>query len=782
MQGRRRLRRPGTVVAGAAIAVVTVAGATACAVTPPGPGPGTPTVHVSVTLGYDCVFPLIGTQPLGVKIDADAPTEVETGVAMQPVAVDAVATVSTRAGVGLRSIGATTLGGTARADARVTAPNLDQPAAVDMDVAAAPIPATPGTFDVHATGATPQVTFTQQNVGTGTLTVGGLLLTMTPRDANGNPTGLGTFESECTLQPGQSTGLHTFRITRGGPLAYDAAGESFVKASNGTVPLAGHVDATLDRATGRFTADLALEPTEGQFTILGFFPVTAQVQFEPVGPTTGTLVDGRLTSRTELVVKVPSVLAFGFLPAGGGPDCRTATPAVVDLATPAGERFDPATGGNLSGTFTLPPLADCGAFNDLISQLTAGPGNTIDLALTPSAPAAAAAATSAPPADPVTGAPVEAAATSDPGFYVPPDPLPAGAPGDVIRARRSPAGPPSARAMADAWQVMYRSTDVAGQPNAVTGTVLVPKGHDPATVPLVGFGPGTHGPAFRCAASLQIEAGGFYEQSAVNDMLRRGYAVAVPDYEGYHPDPATTYMVGPSQGHALIDAVRAAQRLPEAGLADDAKVVFRGYSQGGGSAMWAGELEPTYAPELNLVGVAGGGVPADLLQVGAPLEGADAFGFFLYTIFGFDNAYADISLEASLTDTGRAELARMKDEVCALDLILDYQRRSIFDFVTTAPFDATWIAHLGESRLGTRPIQVPVFQYHEAQDGLVAFPQAQALRDAYCAQGVPLTWQTLDTQGATGLVRHINGVYRGNAAVDEFVAARFAGQPATSTC
>ena len=92
-------------------------------------------------------------------------------------------------------------------------------------------------------------------------------------------------------------------------------------------------------------------------------------------------------------------------------------------------------------------------------------------------------------------------------FFVPPDVLPAGAPGDVIRARASAAGPPSARALADAWQVMYLSTSATGAPVAVTGTVLVPRGVDRAGAPVIGLAPGTHGPALRCAPSSMIAMG-----------------------------------------------------------------------------------------------------------------------------------------------------------------------------------------------------------------------------------------------------------------------------------
>jgi hypothetical protein len=355
-------------------------------------------------------------------------------------------------------------------------------------------------------------------------------------------------------------------------------------------------------------------------------------------------------------------------------------------------------------------------------------------------------------------------------------------PGDVIRSRPSLAGPSSARALADAWQVMYLSTGATGAPDAVTGTILVPKGHDPATLPIVGFGPGTSGPAARCAPSLMIDGGGFYEQPALDDMLRQGYAVAVTDYEGYHPHPATTYMTGQSMGHALVDVVRAASRLPGVGLSASAPVVFRGYSQGGGAAMWAGQMQPAYAPELDLVGVVGGGVPANLAAVGVPLDGADGFGFFLYALVGLEHAYPDVGFASHLNDAGRAEVAHMESDMCVLDLILELKGKHIADYTSTSPFTPELLARITENVLGGQPIPVPVFQYHEVQDGLVALSQAETLRDTYCSLGVPLTWKAYDTAGATGLIRHINLVARATPDVDAFIHARLAHTPAPTTC
>jgi len=410
------MRRRGRITLAAAI--VTVIGLGACSSTTLAGSGDTSEDDVgaaalaSLTLNYSCVFPLIGAQPLSVEISSDIPTEVTPGVPTGAFEIDAISTVNDAARVGLRTVGATTLEGTVKADAHLAAPSLDLPLVVDMAIPQAPIPATAGAFTVNADGATPSLTFTAQNAGTGTITVGDLVLTMTPRDANGNPTGLGTFDADCTAAPGQDQVLHTFTITGGSgttttsvpgsttsttlpstttttvpqPLefAFDLTGSSFIQAANGTTPLTGGIVAQFDLATGTHTSELTLAPTTGSFTILGILPVTASIEFVQAGPTTGSLVDGRLTSRSEMFVRLTNVLAFGYLPIGGGPTCQTTTPAVVDLATPAGELFDPLAGGNLEGTYTLPGLAagSCGFLGDLISLFTAGPNNTIDLALT----------------------------------------------------------------------------------------------------------------------------------------------------------------------------------------------------------------------------------------------------------------------------------------------------------------------------------------------------------------------------------------------------------------
>lgn len=383
--------------------------------------------------------------------------------------------------------------------------------------------------------------------------------------------------------------------------------------------------------------------------------------------------------------------------------------------------------------------------------------STVALASTPSAAAGPA------PADP---------GPTDDSFYTPPSPLPAGAPGDVIRWRPSPA--PQFPGMVNSWQVMYLSADEDGAPNAVTGTILVPKNANPATAPIVSFAAGTHGGAFRCAPSSMLAVGANYERPAILEMIKSGYSVVMTDYAGYHVNPKTTYITGLSEGRAVIDMVRAGQKLPAAKLSTTAPVFFRGYSQGGGAALWAAQLHPEYGQDVKLAGVVAGGVPGDLILVTFGLDGSRGFGFLLYSLVGLNNAYPEIKLGDYLNEAGRAAVADVQNESCTLELLQKYKNKSLDDYTVEPPFDAL-VTAAGKNKLGTMPIKVPVFQYHGSSDDIVAFGQADTLHKTYCKAGVNLTWKAYPTD-------HITGILMGNNDAMTFIKDRVAGTPATPAC
>ncbi len=260
-------------------------------------------------------------------------------------------------------------------------------------------------------------------------------------------------------------------------------------------------------------------------------------------------------------------------------------------------------------------------------------------------------------------------------------------------------------------------------------------------------------------------------------MLSAGYAVAVTDYEGYYENPKTTYILGKAMGPAVLDMIRAAERLPEAGLSASAKVAIRGFSQGGGASAWAGQLQPTYAPELNVVGIAAGGVPAALANVAIGLDGSPAFGFALNALIGFDNAYSELDLDSYLLPDAKPVLDNMNANDCTIELLLNYEKKTFESYTDPSPFgQSSWLKRVKENQLGFEPIKVPFLQYHAPNDPIVAYSQAKSLRDKYCALGVNEYWDDSYTTG------HVTTVGRANPQVAAFIADRLAGKPFTSNC
>ena len=113
----------------------------------------------------------------------------------------------------------------------------------------------------------------------------------------------------------------------------------------------------------------------------------------------------------------------------------------------------------------------------------------------------------------------------------------------------------------------------------------------------------------QCDPSYTLKAGTEGETGFVTSLANAGDTVLMADYEG--EDAA--YGVGPLSGYQTLDAIRAAETwlgVPEAST----PVGMLGYSGGAVATEFASELAPTYAPHLDIVGVAEGGLPVDLFH------------------------------------------------------------------------------------------------------------------------------------------------------------------------
>ena len=145
-----------------------------------------------------------------------------------------------------------------------------------------------------------------------------------------------------------------------------------------------------------------------------------------------------------------------------------------------------------------------------------------------------------------------------------------------------------------AFRILYRSTSPSGEPIAVSGAIFIPPGPAPAGGrDVIAWAHPTSGVVESCASSLMPDLAGTIW--GLSDMLARGYVVVATDYPGLGTPGMHPYLISESEGRAVLDSVRAARDLPDAGASN--RFAVWGHSQGGHASLYTGELAASYAPD-----------------------------------------------------------------------------------------------------------------------------------------------------------------------------------------
>ncbi|GAA2076534.1 lipase family protein [Streptomyces albiaxialis] len=353
-------------------------------------------------------------------------------------------------------------------------------------------------------------------------------------------------------------------------------------------------------------------------------------------------------------------------------------------------------------------------------------------------------------------------------------------PGDIVSSEPTtfqywPGHP----ADADAWKISYNSTSADGEQNTVSGTVVVPKDGKTGPRPLITYAVGSVGLGDKCAPSAGFPDGSTAEAPLINAALVRGYAVAVTDYEGLGTPGDHTYTVAQAEGTAVLDAARAAQRLPEAqkmGVSAESPVGIMGYSQGGQASAWAAELAESYAPELKVKGTASGGVPADLAKVAEHANGGESAGYIMMAAVGHDAAFPELKLDKYLNDEGR-KLVDVTKNGCVGEILDAGKGKKIEDVTTSNPLDQPdWQKAIDANKLGTKTPTAPVFLYHGEADETIPYELGTGLRSDWCGKGLPVQWQSFPGKS------HVQTAIDGNGPALEWLGKRFQGEPAQGNC
>lgn len=246
-------------------------------------------------------------------------------------------------------------------------------------------------------------------------------------------------------------------------------------------------------------------------------------------------------------------------------------------------------------------------------------------------------------------------------FYTPPPNLASYPPGAVLRSRQvAVVGAIQPQTQA-AYQLLYRTTNATHRPVATVATVLIPTSPAPGPRKLVSYQTFYDSLTLNCAPSYTMRGGNNggstqpLESEFIAQELQQGWDVVVPDYEG----PQSEWAVGPMLGRATLDAIRAAESFAPADLEGARTPVgMNGYSGGAIASMWAEALAPEYARELNIVGVAVGGLFPNMDYTMSTLDGSIWYGVQIGVLVAIDRAYPALNLNALLNAQGQALAAQ----------------------------------------------------------------------------------------------------------------------------
>lgn len=332
-----------------------------------------------------------------------------------------------------------------------------------------------------------------------------------------------------------------------------------------------------------------------------------------------------------------------------------------------------------------------------------------------------------------------------------------------------------------AWRILYGTTRANDELVVASALVAVPHDQLRARTPVIAWAHGTTGLRRWCAPSLRsrntIGAGGI---DAVRAALDRGWAVVAPDYPGLGTRGVQPYLIGSGEARSVLDAVRAARRIPQLDLGR--RTTVWGHSQGGHAALWTAMAQPDYAPDVRLAGVAAispVSSPATFLR---DLQRRPVGTIFVaYALAAYEGTYDDVNIGDHVRASARIPLERIADRCLrsrAGEVSIREAEIMADRFVKGSLYEGGLGRRLSEND-ATGVMEPPVLIAQGETDRVVTL----RLQDDYvrerCEAGQSLDYRTYPGRG------HGDLLTQPSPFVDELLtwtADRFASKPTTTTC
>jgi pimeloyl-ACP methyl ester carboxylesterase len=367
------------------------------------------------------------------------------------------------------------------------------------------------------------------------------------------------------------------------------------------------------------------------------------------------------------------------------------------------------------------------------------------------------------------------AANAQTDFYRAPPSEAAGTPGTLVRQELIDGAPLGATT----YRVLYRSTGLDDKPILVSGVVIVPPGDPPpGGRPIVAWAHPTSGVVSRCAPSLAIFL--FEQIQGLRSFVRDGYVVAATDYPGLGTPGPHPYLVGISEARAVIDSVRVAATMPGAG--GGRKFLVWGHSQGGHAALFAGITAKTYAPELDLLGVAAAAPATDLVRLmNEDIDSVGGKNITAMTLWSWQRVF-DAKIDKVVDPRAIPAIDQLVQE--CIEGPFDLRRRQLTEqpleqyFLTTKhPSDVEpWHTLLAENSPGPLPPEIPIFLAQGIDDVIIHPKVTQDYAAKLCRAGSKVRLLSMPNIG------HGRAAQASTQDMLEWTSDRFAGKPAPDDC
>ncbi|ODV81350.1 LIP-domain-containing protein [Suhomyces tanzawaensis NRRL Y-17324] len=333
-----------------------------------------------------------------------------------------------------------------------------------------------------------------------------------------------------------------------------------------------------------------------------------------------------------------------------------------------------------------------------------------------------------------------------------------------------------------AYQLLVRSEDSFGNPNAIVTTVLIPYNVD--NTKILSYQAAVDTPNPDCAPSYALQLGSDpstwittqIEQVLSVAGLYEGWIVVIPDFLG----PKGAFGVGLQAAHATLNSLKAVVSSNAiTGASKDAQIALWGYSGGTQPSLWAAALASTYAPELNIIGAAVGGLLIDLEHVATTAMKFPFAGLVINAINGLANEYPDLlqyvkKIIYPAIETKFFSVTKQCLIPSALsNLFTNWnQLTSLGVNVLQQPVVKNVTSLNNMLNLNAKPT-IPLFFYNAKLDEIVPATDADKLFAKWCAQGVSIQYNQDLLSG------HITQAIFGSGSAFTWIKDRFKGKSQT---